>query len=485
MSDLDAMLDDAPVESTVLSRWERKALQAANKNTTPVRARAASSAKTPKTGTKTKTPLKYCDRFIPSREGMDLGAQLHSVANENCDPNPEDGFNNRLAQTLFRGEDINSKVLAFKKKAPKPTDGFQNNLRVIYSQNKQREQAPLSKKAFRAIASTPERILDAPDLLDDYYLNLMDWSPQNLLAIALGPCVYLWNAETSSIDLLCESSDPENLITSVKWMADGSHIAVGNSDAQSPDLQMWDVSRKKQVRSLKGHAARVGSLAWNQHVLSSGSRDNMIFHHDVRVKNHHFATLQGHEQEVCGLAWSDDGTQLASGSNDNKCMIWDFNMSTSQAGSTPLWSLEDSQAAVKALAWCPFERNLLATGSGTADRHIRFYNTGTGSMVNSIDTQSQVCSLQWSKNGEKELLSSHGFSQNQLCLWKYPTMVKVAELTGHSSRVLHTAVSPDGTTVCSAAADETLRFWKVWDPVVKRKSNDITSATSRMMKGIR
>lgn len=33
-------------------------------------------------------------------------------------------------------------------------------------------------------------------------------------------------------------------------------------------------------------------------------------------------------------------------------------------------------------------------------------------------------------------------------------------MSGHTSRVLHLAQSPDGTTVCSAAADETLRFWK-------------------------
>ena len=38
----------------------------------------------------------------------------------------------------------------------------------------------------------------------------------------------------------------------------------------------------------------------------------------------------------------------------------------------------------------------------------------------------------------------------------------MADLRGHSSRVLHLAMSPDGTTVASAAADETLRFWKVF-----------------------
>ena len=50
----------------------------------------------------------------------------------------------------------------------------------------------------------------------------------------------------------------------------------------------------------------------------------------------------------------------------------------------------------------------------------------------------QVCALQWNPH-EREILSSHGFSQNQLCLWKYPSMVKMAEFTGHTSRVLHLA----------------------------------------------
>ena len=91
---------------------------------------------------------------------------------------------------------------------------------------------------------------------------------------------------------------------------------------------------------------------------------------------------------------------------------------------------------------------------------IRFWNLATGQFINAVDTHSQVCALQWSQH-DKELVSSHGYSHNQLILWKYPSMVKVAELTGHTSRVLHMAQSPDGTTVVTAAADETLRFWKI------------------------
>eukprot|EP00122_Pirum_gemmata_P007567 Pgem_evm1s6947 len=72
-------------------------------------------------------------------------------------------------------------------------------------------------------------------------------------------------------------------------------------------------------------------------------------------------------------------------------------------------------------------------------------------------------------------LNSHGFSQNQLAIWKYPSMTKITELTGHTSRVLHMALSPDGQTVVSAAGDETLRFWRCFaeDPT-DRKPKSVT-----------
>lgn len=233
-------------------------------------------------------------------------------------------------------------------------------------------------------------------------MNLLSWGANNYLAVALSKTLYLWNAATGDIkELMNVESDADNYISSVSFIPNsGNHIAIGT--AQNT-VQLWDVQQGRQLRTLRGHSGRVGSLSWNNHILSSGSKDNTIIHHDVRVQNNVIGRMSHHTQEVCGLAWSPDGTYLASGANDNTLIIQEAS-NIQNLSIQPKHVLTEHQAAVKALAWSPHERNLLASGGGTADRCIKFWNASSGAMLNSIDTGSQVCSLAWSPM-EKEILS--------------------------------------------------------------------------------
>lgn len=66
-------------------------------------------------------------------------------------------------------------------------------------------------------------------------------------------------------------------------------------------------------------------------------------------------------------------------------------------------------------------------------------------------------------------VSTHGYSQNQILVWKYPSLTQVANLTGHSYRVLYLAMSPDGEAIVTGAGDETLRFWNVFSKARSQK----------------
>jgi cell division cycle 20-like protein 1 (cofactor of APC complex) len=81
----------------------------------------------------------------------------------------------------------------------------------------------------------------------------------------------------------------------------------------------------------------------------------------------------------------------------------------------------DHIAAVKAVTWSPHQHGLLVSGGGTADRTIKFRNTLTGTTIKSMDAGSQVCNLMFSKT-ENELVSTHGYSQNEINIWRYPKM---------------------------------------------------------------
>lgn len=337
----------------------------------------------------------------------------------------------------------------------------------------------------RKINLTPERILDAPNLVDDFYLNLLEWGRANILAVALGPEIYLWNGESSETSLLMSiikdnntnlNNNENNIISSLSWMNNGIGLGVGLSNG---NLEIWDVVKMSKVREIEAHSERISSLAWNNYIISSGSKDKVLKNFDVRSQDAEISRIHQHKQEICALKYSPEGDLLSSGGNDNVAYIWDVrklnnkllnisnlnDISNNEYSTVKPFSVNNyHNAAVKAMAWCPWQRHILATGGGTKDKTIKIFNCDTNKIIKNVETGSQVCSLLWNKK-EREIISSHGFNKNQITIWNYQKMKKLCELKGHMSRVLYLTMSPDENYICSGSGDETLRFWKINDGI--------------------
>ncbi len=85
---------------------------------------------------------------------------------------------------------------------------------------------------------------------DDFYLNLVDWSAQNVLAVGLGSCVYLWSACTSKVTRLADFGSSD-LVCSVSWSQRGTYLSVGTNRGE---VQIWDANKcKKWVDNAKKH----------------------------------------------------------------------------------------------------------------------------------------------------------------------------------------------------------------------------------------
>ncbi|URD77497.1 WD domain, G-beta repeat [Musa troglodytarum] len=354
------------------------------------------------------------DRFIPTRSLMNLDFARSSLmrqprrAGATVDLpeilTPKEEYRRRVEENWTldsQGKPL--KMLVFR---GSPRKSHPSVLMVDEMLKEERE-PPRSIRRIRHLPQSADRILDGPELIDDYYLNLMGWGKSNILAVALGRSLYLWNAAGSTVQLLL-TTDADDHPTSVAWSVDGKMVAVGFASSK---VEIWDAVALQQVRILEGHLARVGSLSWTWNMLSSGSRDASIINHDgtvlllllrssvqktkgtnaivcaVRSFRRVSSKLRAHTGEVCGLKWSCGGDLLASGGNDNLVHVWE---SSKMGSSKYLHRLTDHRAAVRALAWCPFQPKTLASGGGTADQCIKIWNAQTGRCANSINTCAQA-----------------------------------------------------------------------------------------------
>jgi len=195
-------------------------------------------------------PAQGPDRFLPSAASEQALHQLLAPSASPPKSNYATGrdYQDRVAQTLLGGSSGGScggdTILRFKPAAPEPRPSravHSERALSVLSQNTQgqlaaafreRKQHNAQSAQRRAISSTPEKILDAPDLLDDYYLNLLDWSSTNVVSVALAQIVYLWNAASGSISRLARVDAPGDYISSVRFSADGKHLAIGTNNAK-------------------------------------------------------------------------------------------------------------------------------------------------------------------------------------------------------------------------------------------------------------
>lgn len=135
---------------------------------------------------------KCADRFLPNRSSSNLLTSFDMVKEDKSpsslggvSEDQQAGYSALLkTQLLQRSNSILNSNSLFKYSQDNHS---KENIQLGFSG----EELYSPLKSQRSIPKSPYKVLDAPSLQDDFYLNLLDWSSHNTLSVGLGSCVYL------------------------------------------------------------------------------------------------------------------------------------------------------------------------------------------------------------------------------------------------------------------------------------------------------
>ncbi|MEO2003239.1 MAG: WD40 repeat domain-containing protein, partial [Candidatus Poribacteria bacterium] len=235
-------------------------------------------------------------------------------------------------------------------------------------------------------------------------------------------------------------------------------------------VKLWDVAARQEIASLQALHEATLSVAFspNGSTLASGSSGGAVQLWDVSNREE-IATLQGHISPVLSVGFSPDGATLASGSRDNTARLWDVSKREEIA------TVRGHRYWVNSVAFSP-DGATLATCSDTEVKlwDVAAYRPGPLRRLERSRREApeeigalgghtgQINCVAFSPDGATLASGSPG---GTVKLWDVSSRQKIATLHGHTSRVESVAFAPDGGTLASAVGNVV----KVWNVVARQE----------------
>jgi WD40 repeat protein/serine/threonine protein kinase len=296
--------------------------------------------------------------------------------------------------------------------------------------------------------------------------------------------VTLW--DTSTLEPLEVFTDHTNWILDLAFSPDGRLLASSSADK---NIRFWDTVTLEGIGGLTGHengvrsilftnngltlisadlngVVRVNDLSdrqntfainspekiaiWSIDLLDNnliigGETDSMFIVSLANQPTFPFNRIAGTTDDVINrVAFSPDGTQVATGGNPNDFTISLWNLETGEQD-----IIEEHQSLVNDLVW---EGNRVI--SVDFDGRVVIWENGT---IRTFETEEPILSV--AAHGDTLAL---GDSQGNISIWNISEAEEnIATIAAHENLVLTLDFSPDGSQLVSGSRDATLKLWDV------------------------
>jgi WD40 repeat protein/serine/threonine protein kinase len=229
----------------------------------------------------------------------------------------------------------------------------------------------------------------------------------------------------------------------------------------------WHYFRRQSsggIFTLYGHTSSVRCVAFSADGtrIATGGDDRTAKVWDARTGTP-LLELKGFKELVLSVVFSPDGRHIVTGSGDKTAKVWD-----AQTG-TLLLELKGHTGGVDSVAFSP-DGTRIVTGSG--DRTAKVWDAGTGTILVDLKGHTNgVRSVAFSLDGVRIVSGSHDRTAK---VWDARTGTPLLELKGHTDSVHSVAFSPDGTRIVTGSSDQTA---KVWDALMGTPLKELNGHT--------
>lgn len=300
------------------------------------------------------------------------------------------------------------------------------------------------KPLVKTVPVTIKKTIVASRLVDDFYLNPMDWSVNGSVYFGLGNALCAYKPSSQNWKSLYKGINQDSVCISA-LCATSSTVLYSTCSlvVKKSSFSLMDTTVGKKILTIPNQKVRyavIRSDETNSNVFYAGNSNGRFVHLDVRLPS--FLTPFAEKKvnnNLCGMSLS--GDLIAIGDNDNRVRVWDVKKLNS-----PIFSYNTHNSAVKALAFSPFNSALLASAGGSDDMTIQLVDINKKQLISIQHTDKQTCNVHWVDRNT--LFTTHGYSEDVTSNWQAWT-IKGEDLTcsgagpQEEGRILYSTQNPN------------------------------------------